>query len=48
MSLQIIKAIAGPFFKNYIVILKGPNKQIAPEKKDWLLLQIFQKSIKQV
>ena len=32
MSLQIIDAIAGPFFNNYSVILKGPNKQFQPKK----------------
>ena len=27
-ALELIEVIAGPFFKNYYVILKGPNKPI--------------------
>ena len=28
MLILLIEAIAGPFFENYFVILKGPNKPI--------------------
>ena len=44
MLSQIIKAIAGPFFKNYFGILKGTNKLIKL-KKNLLVHYYFSPSV---